>query len=102
MSNLLKITEIEIEFLSLLAYYNYLYFYKIQDKDTRWALLSSPKMKQEMRDYLRVSYQSFVNIYTNLRKKNVIKGFEIDERYVIIPQDGKFELTFNLIINEGQ
>jgi hypothetical protein len=90
-----NLSENEIKVLSSFYNKDFELLTKIKDYDLRMKILFDKKNKDEISNQYNLSYNTFNNVLTSLRKKNFIKDNTIDEKYL---QDlNKKEIVFSIL-----
>ena len=90
-----NLSENEIKVLSSFYNKDFELLNKVKEYDLRMKILFDKKNKDEISNQHNLSYNTFNNILTSLRKKNFIKDNTIDEKYL---QDlNKKEIRFSIL-----
>lgn len=89
----------ELDLLSGLMYYNYLY--RNLGEDIRWRVINNKATRKELRDMLGMSEDVFNNNMSIIRKTGLLdKSGKISSALQIIPNDVfKMEFNFNIVKN---
>ena len=74
---------------------------QVNTYDARMAILFSTETKQAIMDKLKLSYNTFNNSLTKLRKKGFIKDNTIDERRLYNLNKNSFEFTIEFLTEEA-
>lgn len=96
-----KLPKQELTALAWILYYFDKYKLETNNEDTAWKLTFSYPTKLEIKQHLGgIKDQSFQNILTRLRKKNVIKDNKVMRNYIptLDPKSKEFKLIFNFKI----
>lgn len=93
-----KLVNSQLDVLAELLYFNYVY--KNIDKVIRCKILFDYETKNKMKEYLGMGNQSFDNVLTALRKKNIITSRGLVSDFGIDPDNKDINLIFNFKIND--
>lgn len=103
---MLKLRKQEAEVFSQLLFYNYKY--KELEFEVRNKIIFDYDTKTKIRYELvnkydePMSVHSFYNILTSLRKKGLIFDNKLNPKYLFIPKDKKYSLTFQWMIDDTE
>lgn len=96
-----KLNPQQSQVLALLLYYHYKLSKEITNNKVLWKEVFDYDTKQLIIDELNISVAQIQNIFTQLRKKNVIIDNRISELYIPTLKDKSktFTITFNFNIS---
>ena len=107
LSPILKLRKQEADVFSQLLFFNYKY--RDLEESLRSKIIFDYDTKTEIRYDLKnkydepMSYHSFYNIITSLRKKGILIDNKINPSYVVnIPEDKNYNLSFNWLIDDSE
>jgi hypothetical protein len=63
----------------------YSWIYRAVPDEERWILINSPDIKEKMRMKLGVSKEGLNNLFTTLRKKDIITFSGVVPKYSLVP-----------------
>ena len=90
--------------LALLLYYHYQYKKETTNNKILWTIVFDYDTKMKIKEELDMNDNSFQNMMTQLRKKNVIINGEISSRFIpeldLNTKNFKVIYNFNIVDNE--
>lgn len=96
MNPFFKLTKMEQQTLALVMYGYCKHLVKVEDEELAWKLAMDYDAKLINRERLGgVSKNSYANVFTSLRRKNIVVNRKIEKKYMFIPdiRNNQFELT---------
>lgn len=91
------------ETLAEILYQNYRFRNIVTETKYRWITVFDVENRKVMQENLGIEDKNFSNFLTALRKKDVLKGIEVNDKFVVYPDIEedvvKFELKFNFSIS---
>lgn len=93
-----KLTNREIDFLSLLLYHRYLIAKEIKSELYLNKILFGTELRKQIREDLGIKPQVFLNVLSKLRKKGIIINNTIHKGYVPSISENTLRITFDLKI----
>lgn len=91
-NNFLKLKQQELSVISSLYQKNLELLSKIKDEQLRMKILFSKEVKDELCEKLNVSYNSFMNNLSSLRKKDFIRDNKLNSKLFFNPTNFKIEI----------
>ncbi len=90
------------ETLAEILYQNYKFRNIVTETKYRWITVFDVENRKVMQENLGIEDKNFSNFLTALRKKDILRGIEVADKFVVYPdiKDDKviFELKFNFSI----
>ena len=87
------------ETLAEVLYQNYKFRNIVTEAKYRWITVFDVENRRVMQDNLGIGDRNFSNFLTVLRKKDILKGIEVAERFVVYPLVEENEVSFKLSFN---
>lgn len=103
-SQLFKLSGKQAETLAEILFQNYRFRNIVTETKYRWITVFDVENRRVMQDNIGIGDRNFCNFLTALRKKNILRGIEIDERFIVYPnvtEEGvvEFDLRFKFNIS---
>jgi len=97
-----KLTDQEIDVVSLFLYYHYEYKHGTTNEKMLWSYVFDYDTKMQVKKELGMKDPGLQNVLTALRKKKVIINNRINPAYIpdLNKKDKNFKIVFNLLFNE--
>lgn len=97
---LYNLSKMQSETLAEILYQNYKFKDIVVEDKYRWITVFDVENRRVMQDNMGIGDRNFGNFLTALRKRNILKGIEVDSNFVVYPKlDAEGNVLFNLSFN---